>query len=102
MWSPINTPNHTMKATTVSIRELKSRLSHYMRLAKAGETVEITERGIPIGRIVPVAMPVEERVHAIARSGLLAWNQCKLQRRVPGARVRGKKTVAELLVEDRD
>jgi prevent-host-death family protein len=91
-----------MKPSTVSIRELKSRLSHYLRLAKAGETVEITERGIPIGRIVPNALPVEERVQAIARSGLLAWNQRKLGPRAPAVRVRGRKTVAELLVEGRE
>ena len=71
-----------MKSTTVSIRELKSRRSHYLRLAKAGRTVEITERGVPIGRIVPSAMPVEDRVEAMTRSGLLAWNEHKLARLV--------------------
>ncbi|HMM53223.1 MAG: type II toxin-antitoxin system prevent-host-death family antitoxin [Lautropia sp.] len=91
-----------MKATTVSIRELKSRLSHYMRLAKAGETVEITERGVPIGRIVPTALPAEDRVQLLVQSGLLAWNRRKLAPRAPVARVRGKKTIAELLVEDRE
>ena len=30
-----------------SVRELKARFSHYLRLAKAGKTVEITERGTP-------------------------------------------------------
>ncbi|HEX7327395.1 MAG TPA: type II toxin-antitoxin system prevent-host-death family antitoxin [Casimicrobiaceae bacterium] len=91
-----------MKPTVVSIRELKSQLSRYLRLTKAGETVEITDRGIPIGRIVPNSTPVVDRVTAIAQSGLLAWNQRKLGRRMPSARVRGKKTVAELLVEDRE
>ncbi len=91
-----------MKATTVSIRELKTRLSHYLRLAKAGETVEITERGVPIGRIVPTALPVEDRLDAIAHSGLVAWNRNKLAPRLPRARVRGTRTVAELLVEDRE
>jgi antitoxin (DNA-binding transcriptional repressor) of toxin-antitoxin stability system len=33
-----------MKEITASIRELKSRLSHYLRLAKRGQIVEITER----------------------------------------------------------
>ena len=91
-----------MKATSVSIRELKSRLSHYLRLAKAGETVEITERGVPIGRIVPNAMPVEDRIRTMADSGLLAWDQHKLPPRKPVARASGKRTVAELLVEDRE
>jgi prevent-host-death family protein len=91
-----------MKQTKVNIRELKSRLSHYLRLAKAGESVEIMERGTPIGRIIPTALPVRDRIEAMARSGLLLWNKRKLRSMEPLARVRGKRTVAELLVEDRE
>ena len=91
-----------MKQTTVNIRELKSRLSHYLRLVKAGESVEIMERGTPIGRIIPTALPVQDRIEAMARSGLLLWNKRKLKPRMPVARVRGKRTVAELLIEDRE
>ena len=90
-----------MKHTSVNIRELKSKLSHYLRLAKAGESVEITERGTPIGRIVPTALPVEDRIEAMAKSGLLKWNQKRLKRRKAVARVKGKRTVADVLVEDR-
>ena len=43
-----------MAQSLVSIRELKSRLSHYLRLARKGESVVITDRGVPIGRIVPM------------------------------------------------
>ncbi len=91
-----------MKQTTVNIRELKSRLSYYLRLAKAGESVEITERGNPIGRIIPTALPVQDRMEAMAQSGLLVWNKRKLKPMAPVARVRGKRTVAELLIEDRE
>jgi len=90
-----------MKPTRVNIRELKSRLSHYLRLAKAGEAVEILERGTPIGRIIPTAFPIQDRIEAMSQSGLLLWNKRKLKHIVPVARVRGKRTVAELLIEDR-
>ena len=51
----------------VGIRELKSHLSHYLRRVKAGETLIITERGKPIGRIVPESQPLEERLaHLVA------------------------------------
>jgi prevent-host-death family protein len=90
-----------MKETTVSIRELKSRLSHYLRQAKAGQIVEITERGKPVGRIVPVASSLEERIEAARRSGLISWNGRKLTPLKPVAKLRTKKTVAELVVEDR-
>jgi prevent-host-death family protein len=91
-----------MQQITVSVRELKTRLSHYLRLAKAGESVEITERGIPIGRIVPTGAPVEDRVEAMTRSGLLQWDKRRLPPVAPVARTSGLRTVAELLVEDRE
>ena len=90
-----------MKETTVNIREFKNRLSHYLRLAKAGESVEIMERGTPIGRIIPTALAVQDRIDAMAQSGLLLWNKRRLKPMAPRARVRGRRTVAELLVEDR-
>jgi prevent-host-death family protein len=70
-----------MKEITASIRELKSRLSHYLRLAKRGQIVEITERGRPVGRIVPVACPLEDRIEAAIRSGLVSWNGRRLHPR---------------------
>jgi antitoxin (DNA-binding transcriptional repressor) of toxin-antitoxin stability system len=77
-------------------------LSYYLRLAKAGESVEILERGNPIGRIIPTGLPVRDRIEAMAQSGLLAWNKRKLKPMAPVARVRGKRTVAELLIEGRE
>lgn len=91
-----------MKGTTVNIRELKSRLSHYLRLAKAGESVEITERGTPIGRIIPAILPVQDRIEAMVQSGLLLWSKRTLKPMAPVARVLGKRTVADLLIEDRE
>jgi prevent-host-death family protein len=43
--------------TKAGIRELKAHLSAYLRQVKAGGTVVITDRGEPIGRIVPIAQP---------------------------------------------
>lgn len=90
-----------MTEMSVSVRELKSRLNHYLRLAKAGQIIVITERGTPIGRIVPVALPLEARIEAAARSGLVCWNGQRLTLRAPVAEARAAKTVAELVIEDR-
>ncbi len=91
-----------METVKVSIRELKNRLSHYLRLAKAGRTVEIAERGRPIGRIVPIPPPLEERLEAMAKLGLLVRGKGKLPPCSPVARTRGAKGVADLLIEDRE
>ena len=35
----------------VSITQLKNRLSHYLRLVKRGETIEILEHSVPVARL---------------------------------------------------
>ena len=91
-----------MPGTRVSVRELKSRLSHYLRLAKAGQTVEITERGKPIGRIVPLTQALEDRLDAMARLGFLSRGEGELPPRQPVDRLDDRRSVAELLLEERD
>lgn len=39
----------------VGIRELKAKLSEYLSRAAAGEEVVVTDRGMPIVRLVPFA-----------------------------------------------
>jgi len=38
----------------IGVRELKARLSHYLRLAQAGERIVVTERGMPSALLVGV------------------------------------------------
>ena len=59
----------------VGIKQLKARLSEYVRLVKAGETVLVTERDEvvaelrPSRRQAPIADRVEELLEALAASG---------------------------------
>jgi len=91
-----------MTQTTVGIRELKTRLGSYVRHVKSGRTLVITERGKPVGRIVPVSQSIETRAHELVRAGLIAWSGRKLTRARPVARARGRRTVSELLLENRE
>jgi prevent-host-death family protein len=45
-----------MKKVRVTV--LKNKLSHYLRLVKKGETIEVVDRSIPIARLT--AIPAEE------------------------------------------
>jgi prevent-host-death family protein len=94
-----------MSNVTIGIRELKAHLSHTLQQVKAGETVTITERGKPIGRIVPMESSLEDRMQELIAAGVVAWNGQKFgagSRSVRPARARGPVTVAELLLEDRE
>ena len=91
-----------MSELNVGVRELKARLSEYLRRVKAGQTIVITEHGQMVGRIVPAARSLDDRLQAMLQAGLIAWSGKKLEPMPPVARVRGKRTVAALLVEDRE
>ena len=90
-----------MTEKTVGIRELKARLSEYLRSVKLGETIVITDRGRPVGRIVPAEQPLETRIEAMVEAGSLAWSGQPLEPLVPVAQARGERSVADLLIEDR-
>ena len=91
-----------MKQVTVGIRELKGQLSHYVQEVKDGTIVLITERGKPVGRMIPLEESPEDRLRSLADSNLLAWSGRKLAPRASLVQVRGPKTVAEILLEERD
>jgi prevent-host-death family protein len=57
---------------SVGVRDLKASLSRYLRLVKEGETVVVTERGEPIARIVPMAIP--ERLARLMAEGRVSWS----------------------------
>jgi prevent-host-death family protein len=48
--------------TSVGVRELRQRASELLRLVEQGETVEITDRGRPVARLMPLptGTPLEQ------------------------------------------
>jgi len=91
-----------MAYVTVGVRELKAQLSHFLRQVQDGTTVVITERGKPVGQIVPVGMSVEERVRQLADKGVVAWSGRKPGPVVPVARGDETRTVSDILLENRE
>jgi prevent-host-death family protein len=91
-----------MTRATVSIRELKSRLSHYLKLARSGETVVITDRGVPVGRLVAIEQDLDEQIAALRTARQLHWSGRRLGPRKPALRIPAGKSVAALLIEDRE
>ena len=88
--------------TTVGIRAFKARLSEYMQRVKDGQSIVITEHGKPVGRILPVAMSLEERIEMLRKAGLIEWNGKKLRNIKPPAKNIGDKLASDIVVEMRE
>jgi len=51
----------------IGVRELRQHASRYLARVKRGETIEITERGTPIARLVPQQRSVIDELIASGR-----------------------------------
>lgn len=91
-----------MREKHVGIRELKSTLSECVREVKAGKTIVVTDHGQPVARLIPEAVSLRERVEALTKAGAIAWSGRRLRSPQPAGKVRGAKTVADLVVENRE
>jgi prevent-host-death family protein len=87
----------------VSVSELKSRLSEYLRQVKTGQMIVITKYGKPIGRIVPAntSLSLEEKMQTMVKAGLADWNGKKLPPMKPVACIKKGHSVADLIIKDR-
>ena len=91
-----------MAHVTVGIRELKARLSSYVRQAKSGASVIITDRGEPVARLMPIGRSLEDRVEDLLEAGLITWSGKNLTRIAPVVRTHGQQSVGDLLLQDRE
>ena len=91
-----------MAQITVSIRELKPRLEHYLRRVKRGDVLVITQRGKTVARIVPVTLSAQARARELVKARLVNWNGRRLPPIKPVARARGARTVSDLVLENRE
>lgn len=63
-----------------AVAELKAHLSRILRRVKAGEEIVITDRNVPIARLVPIAGTADDRLRALERQGLVKIGSGKLPR----------------------
>ena len=92
---------------TVGVRELKNRLSEYLRHVRAGEGVLVTDRGEVVAELIPPghgAMDdsVPPGLLALAKRGLVTLGASGDARLYPALkRTRGRYRAAQLLDEER-
>ncbi len=95
-----------MDTPSVGIRQLKAHLSEYMRRVKAGETIIITERGAPVGRLIPEATAnsdsLDTRMQRLLDAGLAEWDGNRLEPVEPVALQRDGVSVTDLIADMRE
>jgi prevent-host-death family protein len=91
-----------MNDTIVGVRELKARLSEYLREVKSGKVVTITEHGKPIGRIIPEGQSIDKKLQRLIETGLILWSGEKVAPHTPTVVNLSEKQVSDILVEMRE
>jgi prevent-host-death family protein len=93
-------------AITVGVREAKGNLSRLLKQVREGVQVVITDRGEPVGRIVPVGreeLSLEDRLKDLEKRGILQARARGAHLKVPRpVRIPKKVDVQAMLQEDRD
>lgn len=85
----------------VGIKDLKNRLSYYLRKIKKGEKIVITERERAIATIVPVERIEEDsKLLSLVKEGFAMWKGGKPIGSKQSTKIKGK-TVSEIVIEDR-
>lgn len=83
------------------VKELKNRLSYYLREVKEGEKVLITERDKVIATIVPMERADEDsKLLSLVKEGFAVWKGGKPVGSRHPVKIKGK-TVSEMVLEDR-
>jgi len=91
--------------STVGIKELKNRLTQYLRRTKNGQEVVVTERGRPIALIKPIqsverTASLEARLAGLAAAGLVTLPTRKPLKKLRLIKVSGR-VISKTILEER-
>ena len=93
------------KSSSIGIRQLKAQLSQQLRRVRAGETVQVTDRGRVIATINPVAdvtePPAVQWAREMVAAGRASWSGGKPRGSNPPVKRRGNLLVSDAVIEDR-
>lgn len=92
--------------TRVGVAKIKAGFSGYLKRVKAGQEVLITERGLPVARLVPLEGEQHQKTlrAQLIRDGLLIPGRGKIRDSLlePPPKPTGGKTLLEYLLEERE
>ena len=87
---------------SIGIRELRQNASKYIRMVKAGETIEVRERDVPVARLTPLPPPGKPTLEQLIQRGVVrpAARKFRPLKRLPA--IPGEPTSTQVLSEMRD
>ena len=86
----------------VGIRELKTHLSRHLKKVQSGKRLLITERGRTIATISPVDAPrALDWAYRMVAEGRAHWNGGKPRIPENPVKLKGRRTAASMVIEDR-
>ena len=94
-----------MHSASVGIRDAKMQLSKYLKMVQKGTEVVITDRGRPVGKIVPIQnedLTLEERIKVLEDQGLLEKLSTKRIKKIPSPIPVSDNVAQKLLQQDRE
>ena len=85
----------------VGVRELKNRLSEFLRRVADGERITVTDRGRPIAILGPPEPTADqEDIRQMVREGLAVWGGGKPRGLAKRIRIKGR-PISDTVLEDR-
>ena len=94
-----------MQSASVGIRDAKMHLSKYLKMVQKGIEVIITDRGRPVGKIVPIQskdLTLEERIKMLEDQGLIEKQSKKRMKKIPSPIPVSDNIAQKFLQEDRE
>ena len=74
-----------MRSLRIGIREAKINLSKLLKNVQKGKEIILTDRGKPVGKIVPMpadSLPLAERIHELERQGWIEPRKKKTMKKL--------------------
>ena len=94
-----------MRPMSVGVRDAKVQLSRLLKWVQRGREVVLTDRGRPVGKIIPVdtqTLPLAERLRRLEEEGVIERRTHVGGRRIPAPIPTPEGVAQRLLQEDRE
>ena len=85
----------------VGIRDLKNKLSSYIRDVKKGESFIVTDRGLDVALVQPIDSIKYKELISMIKEDQAEWSGLKPEFTGKTATVKTEKTVSEIVIDER-